>query len=296
MNTPQENSSDPSVLAWGSPKKESYEPSQNRGVYYFPEMSVHISSFVWKMKFNNPALKLLAVSMADQAADDGTCFPSMRHLIERTELCEKTIRAHIKELIAIGLLTVEPRKRANGSSTSNLYTLSEPSQPLLPSPDLPPHPLVTVTTPTLVAATTPINHHSNHQKESSSVPATSELLLQGKERLHRLFNRRPTKQWDAKETKALPVILDTTEEEWICLEAYYRHPFTNDFNPRRRDLITLLNNWNGEIDRACQFCSETSSSETVESPDLALQSHEDATWSLKGQIAQQLAKFQEDHA
>jgi hypothetical protein len=40
----------------------------------------------------------------------------------------------------------------------------------------------------------------------------------------------------------------TTEEQWQALEAFYAAPQGETF--ARKDLVTLLNNWNGEIDRA----------------------------------------------
>lgn len=62
------------------------------------------------------------------------------------------------------------------------------------------------------------------------------------------FNRRPTTQWTEKETKALRAViaLKTPPEDLDLLETRYRsgNPYL------RRDILTLLNNWNTEIDRA----------------------------------------------
>jgi hypothetical protein len=69
------------------------------------------------------------------------------------------------------------------------------------------------------------------------------------------FGRRPTTNWSEKETKALKAViaLRTPPEDIDTLEARYRsgNPYL------RRDILTLLNNWNTEIDRAKQTESKT---------------------------------------
>lgn len=67
-------------------------------------------------------------------------------------------------------------------------------------------------------------------------------------RVGALIKRRPTTQWSTKEIKALKEIFDfkTPEEDLVALEARYQ---SND-KYLRRELMTLLNNWNGEIDKS----------------------------------------------
>jgi len=66
-------------------------------------------------------------------------------------------------------------------------------------------------------------------------------------RVGAMVRRRPTTQWSTKEIKALKEIFDfnTPEEDLVALEARYQ---SND-PYLRRELMTLLNNWNGEIDK-----------------------------------------------
>jgi hypothetical protein len=68
-----------------------------------------------------------------------------------------------------------------------------------------------------------------------------------------LFNRKPTTRWDKKEIKALKELGKVDESDLAILERYYteRIPKAEDF--RRHDLQTLLNNFNGEVDRARKF-------------------------------------------
>jgi len=67
-------------------------------------------------------------------------------------------------------------------------------------------------------------------------------------RVGAMLRRRPDTAWSEKELKALKVVfkLKTPEDQIQALEARYRSG--DQF--LRRDVLTLLNNWNGEIDRA----------------------------------------------
>lgn len=62
------------------------------------------------------------------------------------------------------------------------------------------------------------------------------------------FSRRPSTPWSDKELKSLRDVekFNTPQEDLDLLNAYY----TSDAPYKRRDIQTLLNNWNGEIDRA----------------------------------------------
>lgn len=69
-----------------------------------------------------------------------------------------------------------------------------------------------------------------------------------KEKVSSLFNRRPTTPWSEKETKQLREIAKRPEaiQELASIEALYNSGYIY----RRRDILTLLNNWTVELDRA----------------------------------------------
>ncbi len=114
----------------------------------------------------------------------------------------------------------------------------------------------------------PENGTRNHQepldeplKEPiTNVVATSTLTPeQLKEKATRLkaeiagwFARRPTTTWTAKEDKALIAVvkLRPSVEDVNLLRAYYTRKWPEGKDYRRRNIETLLNNWNGELDRA----------------------------------------------
>lgn len=62
------------------------------------------------------------------------------------------------------------------------------------------------------------------------------------------FNRRASTHWSPKELKLMKQVesFKTSPEDISLLESFY----TSDAPFKRQDIATLLNNWNGEIDRA----------------------------------------------
>lgn len=68
----------------------------------------------------NSGRKLVAIALADMANDDGTCWPSLKTLMGRCNMCEASIRNHLQALEAMGIIKAEPRF-SNGRQTSNSY-------------------------------------------------------------------------------------------------------------------------------------------------------------------------------
>ena len=75
-------------------------------------------------------------------------------------------------------------------------------------------------------------------------------------RAEKLFRRRPTTPWDRSEIKAwemaVAIASDMTEQEWKAIELFYSAP--KDTTYARRNLATMLNNLNGEIAKAQDWC------------------------------------------
>lgn len=67
------------------------------------------------------------------------------------------------------------------------------------------------------------------------------------QRINSWFNRRDTTPWSEKERRAFRHLPETSPEDWDSLEDRYT---SNSQNYRRREIVTLLNNWQGEIDLA----------------------------------------------
>ena len=64
------------------------------------------------------------------------------------------------------------------------------------------------------------------------------------------FQRRATTPWSRKEILAWDGLQPVDDDELDVLESYYRTEPQGGRDYRRRDLLTLLCNWTGEVDRA----------------------------------------------
>lgn len=70
----------------------------------------------------NSARKLVLLKLADNANDDGICFPSYQFIADKCEMSKRSAISHIDELIKMGYVSKKSRKNKDGSS-SNLYQL-----------------------------------------------------------------------------------------------------------------------------------------------------------------------------
>jgi DNA-binding transcriptional ArsR family regulator len=86
-------------------------------------MSMDLMVKALKTKVGNPLRKLVLVKLADNASDQGECWPSYQHIADQCEIDRSTVRKHIKHLEGQGLLRVENREGPKGNST-NLYFLT----------------------------------------------------------------------------------------------------------------------------------------------------------------------------
>lgn len=101
-------------------------------------MSVYISARIWATKFPNATRKLIALSLADQATDEGICWPSVRSICERCGVGDSQVREHILALVTDGILEKTNRTGENGRQTSNLFRILVDHLPPLPAPRHPP--------------------------------------------------------------------------------------------------------------------------------------------------------------
>ena len=74
-------------------------------------MSMELMVRAMKTKVGNPLRKLVLIKLADNASDQGECWPSYQHVADQCEIDRSTVRKHIKQLEAQGLLRIENRCR-----------------------------------------------------------------------------------------------------------------------------------------------------------------------------------------
>ena len=76
-------------------------------------------------------------------------------------------------------------------------------------------------------------------------------------RIGKLVGRRDSTRWSDREIAALKALRDPAEEDLVALEAYYTLDIPSHRDYRRHGLLTLLNNFPGEVDRARNFTPDS---------------------------------------
>ncbi|WP_103035289.1 helix-turn-helix domain-containing protein [Castellaniella caeni] len=121
-------------------------------------MSIAIMTEVWKIEGLSASQKLVFLSLADNANDQGECYPSIRQIAARTCLSERAVRDAVRSLERLGY--VSSASRAGTSSTYLLTTSPENINP--PPRQMPP--------PTPAGNAAPAN--AAPRQEMPTTPAT----------------------------------------------------------------------------------------------------------------------------
>ncbi|EAM7297114.1 helix-turn-helix domain-containing protein [Salmonella enterica] len=89
-------------------------------------MSMTLMARAMAIKTGNPIRKLVLIKIADNANDNGECWPSYQHIADHCECSRSAVRTHIDALIGMGVLTKENRMGINNGkgNTSNVYYLN----------------------------------------------------------------------------------------------------------------------------------------------------------------------------
>ena len=90
-------------------------------------MSMLLMVKAMQSKVGNPLRKLVLLKLADNANDQGECWPSYQYIADQCEMSKRSVMAHIDALIESGFLRKELRIGGEKGNKSNLYTLRIPS-------------------------------------------------------------------------------------------------------------------------------------------------------------------------
>lgn len=82
-------------------------------------MSTIIMAACWPLQSMSPAQKAVLISLADQASDDGVCWPAVGTIAKRTCLSERAVQDALAWLQSVGLVF-----RTYRANTSTSYTIS----------------------------------------------------------------------------------------------------------------------------------------------------------------------------
>ena len=99
-------------------------------------MSVKASNWAWQLQCVKGMTKLVLMALADSADDDGFCWPKLETIAFKACTSKSTVKRAVRDLVQLGLVTVEHRTRQNGSSASNYYTINIGVQPDEETPDM----------------------------------------------------------------------------------------------------------------------------------------------------------------
>ncbi|SEJ50112.1 helix-turn-helix domain-containing protein [Pseudomonas sp. NFR16] len=86
-------------------------------------MSMDLMVKAMKTKVGHPLRKLVLIKLADNASDQGECWPSYQHIADQCEISRSTVKVHIRELEQVGLLRREFRRKGE-LNQSNVFHLS----------------------------------------------------------------------------------------------------------------------------------------------------------------------------
>ncbi|ABX49195.1 conserved hypothetical protein [Shewanella baltica OS195] len=89
-------------------------------------MSMELMVKAMKAKVGNPLRKLVLSKLADNANDQGECWPSYQNIAEQCEITRRSVMNHVKTLEDDGFLRREYRKGEKGNSTNIFHIRFEP--------------------------------------------------------------------------------------------------------------------------------------------------------------------------
>lgn len=104
----------------------------------------------------------------------------------------------------------------------------------------------------------PSPHGGEEEENLFPLPSPKESRAQREQaRLGAIFRRRPDTKFSKSEAKAWRDITPISEEDFELIERYYSAKINPDLDYRRTTLSVLLNNWNGEVDKARKYKPST---------------------------------------
>ncbi|EKO3894350.1 helix-turn-helix domain-containing protein [Vibrio metschnikovii] len=86
-------------------------------------MSMELMVKAMKCKVGNPLRKLVLIKLADNANDQGECWPSYQYIADQCEISKRSVISHIDKLIKSGILRKEIRKGGVKGNSSNIYVI-----------------------------------------------------------------------------------------------------------------------------------------------------------------------------
>lgn len=80
-------------------------------------------NFIYSEDSLSHRAKTVYVYLRDRSNQDGICWPGIKTIAKELKLSARTVQRAIRDLETAGLVTRQFRYRANGSHTSNIYSI-----------------------------------------------------------------------------------------------------------------------------------------------------------------------------
>ncbi|WP_316527756.1 helix-turn-helix domain-containing protein [Escherichia coli] len=95
-------------------------------------MSMNLMAKAMNIKVGNPLRKLVLIKLADNANDNGECWPSYQHVADQCEVSRSTVKSHIRALEEMGLLKREFRRKGELNQSNVFYLTLDDAQQIQP--------------------------------------------------------------------------------------------------------------------------------------------------------------------
>ena len=208
-------------------------------------MSMDLMVKAMKTKVGNPLRKLVLVKLADNASDQGECWPSYQHIADQCEIGRSTVKLHIRELERAGFLRREYRRKGE-MNQSNVFHLSLDGGA---DPDLgggaPDNPPGAGDNPGGGAGAAPRTSHSSEPvKEPKTLCAQSDELADAFEVFWKLY---PNKKAKANARKVWAKLKPSAELRQTLMTALGSHRVSRDWTKDDGQYVPMASTWlNGE--------------------------------------------------
>ncbi|HCO7468151.1 TPA: helix-turn-helix domain-containing protein [Escherichia coli] len=95
-------------------------------------MSMNLMAKTMNIKVGNPLRKLVLIKLADNANDNGECWPSYQHIADQCEVSRSTVKSHIRALEEMGILKREFRRKGELNQSNVFYLTLDNAQQIQP--------------------------------------------------------------------------------------------------------------------------------------------------------------------
>ena len=101
-----------------------------------PGGDMSVKAMSWAFGINiDPVKKVILLSLADCADDNGRCFPGYALLAEKSSVCTKTVKRNVEKLEEFGLITKVNRRKGKRYTSNEYHLQLDVTEPKTPAND-----------------------------------------------------------------------------------------------------------------------------------------------------------------